>query len=201
MKPDLHTVMESVRLQMPEKRWQHTIGVRDTAMKLAEQYGANPCQAEWAAVLHDLAKYWPVEKQRQTLIDAGEQEPWLHYDKPLWHAPAGAITAERDYRVTDQAILDAIRYHTSGRPGMTVLDKVICLADYIEPGRVFPGVERLRELAETSLEAALVASFEGTISQLMGHGARIFPLTVLARNSLLEELHSARQDIKEEGQS
>ncbi|GIQ69734.1 HD domain-containing protein [Xylanibacillus composti] len=201
MKPDLQAVMESVRAQMPEKRWQHTIGVRDTAIRLSLQYGADPVQAEWAAVLHDVAKYWPVEKQRQTLVDAGEQEPWLQYDKPLWHAPAGAIVAERQYSVTDSMILDAIRYHTSGRPGMTLLDKVVCLADYMEPGRAFPGVDRIRELAERSLEAALIAGFEGTIGQLIEQGAPIFPMTVLARNSLLEELDAARQEKKEEGHS
>ncbi len=201
MKLELQAVMESVRAQMPEKRWLHTIGVRDTAIRLARKYGADPVQAEWAAVLHDVAKYWPVEKQRQALLDAGDTEPWLQYEKPLWHAPVGAIVAEQEYQVADELILDAIRYHTSGRPQMTLLDKIVCLADYIEPGRNFPGVDRLRELADVSLESALIAGFDSTIVQLMKQGARIFPLTVLARNSLLEELDSTQQDTKEAGRS
>jgi HD superfamily phosphohydrolase YqeK len=73
---------------------------------------------------------------------------------------------------------------------MTLLDKVVCLADYIEPGRDFPGVERIRRLAEIDLNAALVAGFDSTITYLLEQGKKLFPLTVLARNGLLEEMAS-----------
>lgn len=85
-------------------------------------------------------------------------------------------------------MLDAIRYHTSGRGQMTLLDKVVCLADYMEPGRDFPGVHNIREIAEYSLEKALLAGFDGTIRFLLDKGKRIYPLTLAARNGLIVEL-------------
>lgn len=186
-----HELARAVQSQMPDRRWRHTLGVMDTAVLLAGRFGVDPVRAELAALLHDVAKYWPVERQRQVLIEAQEQaqeqEPWLNYDKPLWHAPAGAIVAARDYGIQDTEVLDAIRYHTSGRPGMTLLDKVICLADYMEPDRDFPGVENIRALAAHSLEKALIAGFDSTIVYLISQRAVIFPLTISARNSLLEE--------------
>ncbi|GIP35887.1 bis(5'-nucleosyl)-tetraphosphatase (symmetrical) YqeK [Paenibacillus sp. J2TS4] len=179
-----------VKEQMPLKRWEHTAGVMKTAVQLAERYGADPVQADLAALLHDYCKYWPIERQRK-IIEDNEKElspDLLLYDKPLWHAPAGAWVAERQLGITDSAVLDAIRYHTSGRPGMTLLDKVVCLADYIEPGRDFPEVNKIRELAEHSLEIALIAGFDSTISFLLQKGQKVYPLTIMARNSLIDEI-------------
>lgn len=185
-------IIESVRQQMPEARWRHTLGVIETAIRLARQYGANADKAELAAILHDCCKYWPVDRQAEVLREpgapTGELRDVLDYDKELWHAPAGAILAARDYGVTDEEVLDAIRYHTTGRANMTMLDKIVCLADYIEPGRDFPGVHNIRELAEHSLEKALVAGFDSTIQFLLEKKKRIYPLTVISRNSLLCEL-------------
>ncbi|MDQ1912870.1 bis(5'-nucleosyl)-tetraphosphatase (symmetrical) YqeK [Paenibacillus sp. GD4] len=186
-------LIESVRFQMPAKRWEHTLGVMQTAVKLAGQYGADPEKAELASILHDVCKYWPVEEQAKTLRDVSDPGDWLDYDKELWHAPAGAIVAKERYGVTDEDVLHAIRYHTSGRIGMSLLEKIVCLADYIEPGRDFPGVNNIREIAEHSVEKALVAGFDGTISFLLEKGKRIYPLTVLARNGLIEEIQEAEK--------
>jgi predicted HD superfamily hydrolase involved in NAD metabolism len=182
-------LMEAVRAQMPERRWQHTLGVMETAVKLAKRYGADPAKADLAAILHDVCKYWPVEKQADAVRRSPElPQDMLDYDKELWHAPAAAAVARSEYGVTDPEVLDAILYHTSGRERMTLLDKIVCLADYIEPGRDFPNVHKIRELAEHSVEKALVAGFDSTISFLLQQGKRIYPLTVLARNGLIMEL-------------
>ncbi|WP_274365531.1 bis(5'-nucleosyl)-tetraphosphatase (symmetrical) YqeK [Paenibacillus thermotolerans] len=181
-------LMSEVSKQMPERRWKHTLGVVSSAMKLAERYGDDPEKAELAAVLHDVAKFWPVDKQRDTIMEEGLHLDVLDYDKELWHAHAGAYVARRDYGVADAEVLNAIRYHTSGRVGMSRLEKIICLADYIEPGREFPGVDNLRRLSEESLEEALLAGFDGTISFLMEKRKRIYPLTVLTRNDLILSL-------------
>lgn len=183
-------LIEAVSSQMPEKRWIHTQGVMDTAVKLAEQYGANPEKADLAAILHDVAKYWPVLQLKEVLVENGLQGDLLEHDKQLWHAEVGAFVAQRDYGITDQEVLDAIRYHTSGRVGMTLLDKVVCLADYIEPGRDFPGVNNIRELANHSLEGALAAGFDSTISFLISRKQIIYPLTLLARNDLIKQLEA-----------
>jgi len=174
--------------QMPAKRWKHVEGVMHTAVELARRYGADPVKADLAALLHDLAKFWPVERQEAVIRENRLNTELLDHDKQLLHAEVAAFISQRDYGVDDPEVLDAIRYHTSGRVGMTPMDKIVCLADYIEPGREFPGVERIRELAEVSLEEALLAGFDSTISFLLEKKKAIFPLTVLARNDLIAQL-------------
>lgn len=185
---DRNKLIEAVKAQMPTRRWEHTLGVMETSVMLARQYGCDPDKAYIAAILHDVCKYWPVKEQESVLRDKGLSTDWLDYDKELWHAPAGAIVAKRDYGIDDEEVLNAIRYHTSGRVGMSLLEKVVCLADYIEPARDFPGVNNIREIAEHSVEKALVAGFDGTIRFLLDKGRKIYPLTVLTRNSLIEEI-------------
>lgn len=131
-------LIEAVSDQMPDKRWKHTLGVMESSVKLAQRYGADPERAETAAILHDVAKYWPVERMREIIEQNGLSTELLKYDKQLWHAEVGAFAAEHDYGITDIEVLDAIRYHTSGRENMSLLEKIVCLADYIEPGRDFP---------------------------------------------------------------
>lgn len=172
---------------MPTKRWKHVEGVMESAVLLAERYGADPARADLAALLHDLAKFWPIDKQEAIVRDHGLNAELLEHDKQLLHAEVGAYIARVEYGVQDEEVLDAVRYHTSGRVGMTLLDKVVCLADYIEPGREYPGVDHIRELAEKNLEDALIAGFDSTISFLLEKGKLIFPLTVLARNDLIKQ--------------
>lgn len=183
-------LIEAVSSQMPEKRWIHTQGVMETAVELAVKYGASPEKADVAAILHDVAKYWPVLKLKEVLVDNGLNGELLQHDKQLWHAEVGAFVAEHHYGISDSEVLDAIRYHTSGRVGMTLLDKVVCLADYIEPGRDFQGVNNIRELANHSLEEALAAGLDSTISHLISRRQIIYPRTVLARNDLIKQLEA-----------
>ncbi|SDT33950.1 putative HD superfamily hydrolase of NAD metabolism [Paenibacillaceae bacterium GAS479] len=182
---DKQQLMASIRSGMPERRWQHVQGVIDTSIVLAERFGADPAKAELAAILHDLAKFWPVERMQEYVREDGVDLAVLNYDKELWHAPAGAWAAVKDYGIDDPEVLAAVRYHTSGREGMTLLERVVCLADYMEPGREFPGVDRIRELADSDLNAALIAGFDSTIRFLLEKGKRIYPLTVAARNDLI----------------
>ncbi|NBD22911.1 bis(5'-nucleosyl)-tetraphosphatase (symmetrical) YqeK [Paenibacillus glycinis] len=184
-------MMAAVKAEMPERRWTHTLGVMETSIILAERFGGDPERAERAAILHDVAKYWPTARMETMIKEHGLPEELLRYDKELWHAPVGAFVAERDYGVSDAEILDAIRYHTSGRERMTLMDKIVCLADYMEPGRDFPGVKHIRELAEHSLNRALLAGFDSTIMYLLQQGRRIFPLTIAARNDLILHLQEA----------
>ncbi|WP_339208545.1 bis(5'-nucleosyl)-tetraphosphatase (symmetrical) YqeK [Paenibacillus sp. FSL K6-3182] len=179
-------MIEKVRAEMPERRWLHTQGVMETAVILANRFGQDAVRAELAAILHDVSKYWNVDRMQKVIRDQALPAELLLYDKELWHAPVGAWVAEHKFGVADTEVLDAIRYHTSGRRGMSQLEKIVCLADYMEPGREFPGVDKIRELSEHSLDQALLAGFNSTISFLLEKGKRIFPLTIEARNSLLE---------------
>lgn len=181
-------LIEAVSAQMPDKRWKHTLGVMESSVKLAQRYGADPERAETAAILHDVAKYWPVEQMREIIEQNGLSAELLKYDKQLWHAEVGAYVAEHDYGITDSEVLAAIRFHTSGRENMGRLEKIVCLADYIEPGRDFPGVDEIRRLAKVSLEEGLVAGLDSTIRLLLEKRRVVFPLTVLARNDLVRIL-------------
>jgi predicted HD superfamily hydrolase involved in NAD metabolism len=182
------SMIEAVRQQTPAKRWEHILGVMASAVQLAEQYGADPVKADLAALLHDYCKFWPVEQQSQVLIKHGAAKDLLENDKQLWHGPAAACEVSEVFGIQDEEILDAIRYHTSGRVNMTLMDKIICLADYIEPGRDFPEVDKIRKKAQHSLEKALVAGFDSTMIHLISKKIKIYPLTLLARNALIDEI-------------
>jgi predicted HD superfamily hydrolase involved in NAD metabolism len=185
---NLESLREATRKQMPDKRWKHTLGVVETAIKLAKRFDGDPDKAELAALLHDYSKAWPIDRMEEIIRQQQLPEELLHFDKELWHSHVGAWAVQTEHQITDEEVLDAIRYHTCGRVDMTQLDKIVCLADYIEPGRDFPGVSKIRELAKHSIEEALLAGFDSTIELQVERGKRIFPLTVLARNDLIGQL-------------
>ena len=109
----------------------------------------------------------------------------LEYNSELWHAPVGAYLVETKVGITDCEILEAIRYHTSGRANMSLLEKVVYLADYIEPGRHFPGVEEVRELAQRDLDEALIQAVKNSILFLMKKNQSVYPLTLTMYNDLV----------------
>lgn len=187
-------LMEATKSQMPERRWKHVLGVVDTAVELADRFGGDRDKAWLAALLHDYTKAWPIERMEKIIREQGLPPELLEHDKELWHAHVGAWVVRMEHGIDDEEVLDAIRYHTSGREGMTKLDKIVCLADYMEPGRDFPGVNKIRELAQHNLEEALLAGFDSTIRLLLDKGKRIFPLTMLARNDLLLDVERRKQE-------
>lgn len=178
--------LQLVKPQLTEHRYLHTIGVMETAIKLADRYGADIKKAELAAIFHDYAKFRPKDEMKQIIVEQGMPPILLEYNSELWHAPVGAFLAEKEAGITDSEVLDAIRYHTSGRIGMTLLDKIIYLADYIEPGRHFPGVDEVRAIAEEDLDKALIQSMKNTIQFLMKKNQPVFPDTFNAYNSIVK---------------
>lgn len=182
---DRETALQLVQKQLTEHRYVHTIGVMNTAVILAEKYGADVKKAETAAIFHDYAKFRPKEEMARIIMEQQMPGDLLEYNSELWHAPVGAYLIEKEVGITDVEVLDAIRYHTSGRPQMTLLEKVIYVADYIEPGRHFPGVEQVRELAEENLEEALIHSLMNTITFLMKKKQPVYPATFHTYNDLM----------------
>jgi len=177
--------LKMVKEQITEHRYQHTLGVMETAITLAKRYGADEKKAELAAIFHDYAKFRDKDEMKSIIQEQGMDEELLNHNSELWHAPVGAFLVQKEAGISDPDILDAIRYHTSGRPNMTLLEKVIYLADYIEPGRHFPGVEEVREIAEKDLNKALIQALKNTIQFLMKKNQRIFPLTFHTYNDLV----------------
>jgi predicted HD superfamily hydrolase involved in NAD metabolism len=178
--------LKKVRVQLTEHRYQHTIGVMETAVQLAKKYGADEEKAELAAIFHDYAKFRPKEEMKEIIISQKFSKELLEYNEELWHAPCGAYLVEKEAGIADRDILDAIRYHTSGRPGMTMLEKVIYLADYIEPGRHFPGVEEVREIGLHDLNRGLIEAVKNTMNFLMKKNQPIYPDTFLTYNDLVK---------------
>jgi predicted HD superfamily hydrolase involved in NAD metabolism len=174
-----------VKEQLTDHRYQHTLGVMETAIALAEQYGADVKKAEIAAIFHDYAKFRPKDEMRQIILTQKFPQDLLHYHAELWHAPAGAYLVEMEAGINDREVLDAIRYHTSGRPGMTLLEKIIYLADYIEPGRHFPGVDEVRALAKENLNSALIQAVKNTILFLMKKNQPVYPESFQTYNDLV----------------
>ncbi|MEH7093794.1 bis(5'-nucleosyl)-tetraphosphatase (symmetrical) YqeK [Neobacillus vireti] len=177
-----------VKIQLTEHRYQHTLGVMETSISLAEKYGADVKKAEIAAIFHDYAKFRSKDEMKEIIQSQGLPQDLLLFNTELWHAPVGAYLVEKEAGVRDLEVLDAIRYHTSGRPNMTLLEKVIYLADYIEPGRHFPGVEEVREIAKENLEKALVKAIQNTILFLMKKNQTIYPETFYTYNDLIQKL-------------
>lgn len=179
--------LKIVKEQLTEHRYQHTLGVMETAVSLAKQYGADEKKAELAAIFHDYAKFRPKPEMKAIIVAEGYPEDLLQYNAELWHAPVGAYLVKKEAGITDQEVLNAIRYHTSGRPGMTLLEKIIYLADYIEPGRHFPGVDEVRDLAKENLEAALIKAVQNTIIFLMKKNQPVYPDSFQTYNDLVKK--------------
>lgn len=177
--------LEIVAKQLTEKRYKHTLGVTETAIYLANKYHVDEKKAELAAIFHDYAKFRPLDEMRKIIIEQKFDSRLLHFNPELWHAPVGAYLTQYEVGINDPEILDSIRYHTSGRKNMSMLEKVIYIADYIEPGRQFPGVEEARDLAEKNLDEALLFSVRNTIQFLISKHQAVFPETFDLYNDLV----------------
>ncbi|WP_019120014.1 bis(5'-nucleosyl)-tetraphosphatase (symmetrical) YqeK [Brevibacillus massiliensis] len=178
-------LLAQIRAQMNEKRYTHTLGVAAAARELAQRFGADPDKAELAGFAHDYCKCWPTARMHDYLLRYDFPEDILSGDKELWHAFVGAIVIQTELGVDDPEIIQAVRYHTTGRAGMSLLEKVVCVADYIEPGRSYPGVDNIRRLAESDLNLALAEALGGTITHLIEQKKRVHPLTLTAYNDQL----------------
>ncbi|MBP2653304.1 MAG: putative superfamily hydrolase [Firmicutes bacterium] len=168
------------------KRLKHSVGVSETAVALAGCYGADIEKARLAGLLHDCAR----EMTSNILLKIAENSGIVLNDiekcQPvLLHAPVGAIVARRDYGIEDDGICQAISRHTVGGIEMELLDKIIFLADFIEPGRDFPGVGKLRDLAWSDLSDAVLAAYDNTILYLISNQGLIHQDALNGRNALL----------------
>ncbi|NMH75003.1 HD domain-containing protein [Bacillus sp. RO2] len=173
-----------VKEQLTERRYVHTIGVMETAIELAERYDVDKEKAELAAIFHDYAKFRGKEEMRRIIIDQKMPQDLLQFHDELWHAPVGAYLVEKEAGISDNEVLEAIRCHTSGKINMSTLDKVLYVADYIEPGRDFPGVEQVRDSAKSSLDIAVIQAMKNTITYLITRNQPVYPDTFHAYNDM-----------------
>lgn len=168
------------------KRYNHSVGVWKTSVELAGRFGAEVHKAAVAGLLHDCARELSSNNLLKKASDFGIVVGSLEKDSPvLLHAAVSACVAETDYGVKDKEIQRAIALHTTGGVQMSKLDKIIFLADFIEPGRAYPGVENLRHLAGIDLDEAVLAALNQTICHLVNEKKPIHPASIEGRNELL----------------
>lgn len=178
-------LLAAIKPRMPEKRYIHTIGVMETAIKLALLYNEDPKKAEIAAILHDIAKYADEEWMRQIVREHNLDLRLIDWGSEILHGPVGAWIAETEFLIHDEDILNAIRFHTTGRAGMTKLEKIIFIADMIEPNRKFPGVEKLRNKADDDLNLAMRACIRHSIAHLVEMKLAIYPTSIECYNDFI----------------
>ena len=180
-------ILEYIRMNLKESRLQHTYRVAETAVAMARRGGADVRKAEIAALLHDCARNLPPEKLNSLVEELGLPDRYRD-NVNLSHSKVGAAFAGRLFNIDDREILDAISYHTTGRCRMTTLEKIVFLADAIEPGRDYPGVEAIRDAAEESLDRGCLKSLEGTIEFLNAADKFIDNDTIEAFNDIKEKI-------------
>ncbi len=172
----IRKAMEKV---LDEKRFEHTLGVAYTAVALAMRYNGSIENAELAGLLHDCAKCMDdekrisiCEKHHISMSEIEQRNPFL------LHAKVGSFLAMNTYKVREPDVINAILNHTTGRPGMSLLEKIIFVADYIEPYRKkAPNLENIRKLAFIDLDAALLQILSDTLDYLTEGSGEIDPMT------------------------
>ena len=175
---EIKKVKHLVKKKLSTKRYAHVKNVVHAAIELAEQYGADPKKAELAAWLHDIVKEEPKEELLQLLRqDAIMSKSTEQRPEVVWHGPCAAIYARTELGITDTQVLSAVECHTTGKPNMSVLDKVLFVADAISCERDYPGVELLRSLANQDLDKAVMGVLEHTIQFVKEKNMPLDPLT------------------------
>lgn len=165
---ELEKLQKKMKSKLTKIRYQHTLGVMYTAAALAMRHNADIQDAMLAGLLHDCAKCYSDEKKdkmcqkNHIILTAAE-----HRNPSLIHAKLGAYLAEHKYEVTKANILDAISFHTTGRPDMTLLEKIIYIADFIEPNRInFPGLDIIRRVSFEDIDYAVYLTVQSTLDYL-----------------------------------
>lgn len=183
-------MQELLEASLPSKRYQHSLAVYETALKMAAALGLPDEKIAVAALLHDCGRQVPTKDSVAKAEELGIKLKQVEIAQPiLLHAILGVHYAQEKYQVEDQEILEAIRYHTTGTKDMSTTAMVVFLADMIEPARSFPGVEELRELCYKDLKKAMLMAYSNTIKYLVSSNLLIHPDCIKGYNQLrLEQL-------------
>ena len=179
-------IKEYLKDNLKPKRYNHVLGVCSTAIDLARRYNVDENKAILAALAHDVAKNLTkdellniINKESITLTNDEKNT------EELWHSIVGPVIAKNVFEINDEEILSAIRWHTTGKENMSDLDKIIYLADLIEPSRNFDGIEEIRKITYEDLDLAMIKALTHTTFYLLNKGYAVDINTIKARNYLL----------------
>lgn len=183
------SIKEKLSKMLPDRRMKHSLNVADCAMKLCDIYKCDKEKIYIAAILHDCAKYLNLDEVEYYVSKYNvELDEFEKYNLALSHSVIGSYIAKYEFKVDDEEIINAIKYHTTGKENMSLIEKIIYIADMIEEDRDFPKVEVLRNLTFSGkLDEALLMSFDNTIKFVIDNNQLIHPRTVSARNYLMKK--------------
>lgn len=176
---DLRKIRKAMRKTLDVRRFEHTLGVEYTSAALAMRYDADITNAQLAGLLHDCAKCLSDEKRLSICEKHNISINEIERRNPfLLHAKVGCFLAMEEYKVYDTDVINAILNHTTGRPGMSLLEKIVFIADYIEPGRKqAPNLKAIRKMAFIDLDKALLMILRDTLDYLETTGDECDPMT------------------------
>ncbi len=188
--PSREKIIAKLRVTLDPERFEHSLRSEKIALALAKKYHVDQPSAATAALLHDCARRW----DRPGLLKQARKlglviDPIRKLEPKLFHGEIGAWLARHEFGVRSKAVLDAIANHTTGRPKMSKLEKVIYLADHLEEGRDYAGVDKLRRLAFKDMDRAIFESTSAAIGWLAHKGLPLYVPSVETRNYYLLELN------------
>lgn len=175
-------IIAKEKSNMDNKRFQHCVRVSETSRKLAKLNDYDEDKAALAGFVHDYAKQVPVEEYRKVIKNEGFDQDLLNWNRAIWHGIVGTYFIKRDLKITDPEILKAVWRHTTADKEMTTLDKIVFMADFIEPGRGFPGVEEARKITYANLDAGVGYQLAHTLEFLIEQRNKIYPRSLEAYN-------------------
>lgn len=186
---NLENISNKLKNMLPERRFKHSENVAKCAVKLSEIYGYDKEKSYIAGIIHDCAKYLEAKEVdfyvKKYSIELDELEK---NNLALSHSVIGSYIVRNEFNIDDEEIINSVKYHTTGKANMNLIEKIIYIADLIEEDRNFPGVENLRQLTYNGrLDEALLESFDNTIKFVIYNKQLIHPRTVEARNYLMKQ--------------
>ena len=184
---DRESLEEFIKANLKESRYRHSMGVEEMAVRLARLHGADSEKAAFAGRYHDLAKNFDEESMDAYIRKYGLPE-YLIGNNALAHSKVGAAILENEFGVTDREILDSVRYHTTARKDMTLLDEVIFVADVVEDNRTYSDLDYYQDLAYRDLDRACLEILEYTIGSLTAKGKVIDKDTLEARDWVIQKI-------------
>lgn len=176
-------IIASLRSRLVDDRFIHSLNVADMAEELAEIHNCDKKKAYLAGLVHDCTKNTPYEKQFEIMNLGGMKLTPLEIEnKKLWHAMSGSVFIKSEYDINDEEIISAVRYHTTGKADMSLLEKIVYVADFTSAERDYKSVEKIREEARKNINTAVYIGAEFTVRKITSLGGAVHPDTVNAMN-------------------
>ncbi len=182
---DTENYKRLLREKLDDYRYNHSLAVAERAAHLAKKYGADRDKAFLAGLLHDITKNYSREEHLKILSEFDIILSDVDLTDNLLHAVTGSVYVENILKIEDYDVINSIRYHTTARAGMSLLEKVIYLADYTSSDRKYPDVDVMRRLSDENIDEAMVYSLSYTFKKLIGLAVAIHPDSVAAYNEIV----------------